>query len=138
MSRRIDFTRRGLGILLASLFISTGGAICSAKASESKEKAGIFDESIFTNRAVPQIQITISDEGMATLRRYHWKWGGNDSERVQVRATVKEGAGVYTNVAIHLKGAAGSFRPVDDKPGLTLNFGSSRRASDFTACKRYR
>jgi hypothetical protein len=112
-----------LGILLASLFILTGGVISPAKASESKEKPAKFDESIFTNRAVPRIQITISDEGMATLRRYHWKWGGNDSERVQVRATVKEGAAVYTNVAVHLKGAAGSFRPVDDKPGLTLNFG---------------
>ncbi|HKS35801.1 MAG TPA: CotH kinase family protein [Verrucomicrobiae bacterium] len=28
----------------------------------------------------------------------------------------------YSNVALHLKGAAGSFRPFDDKPALTLSF----------------
>src|SRR5262249_6524698 len=27
-----------------------------------------------------------------------------------------------TSVAVHLKGAAGSFRPVDDLPAMTLNF----------------
>ena len=30
-------------------------------------------------------------------------------------------------MAVHLKGAAGSFRPLDDKPGLTLSFDRFRR-----------
>ncbi len=35
---------------------------------------------------------------------------------------MREGGVVYRNVALHLKGAAGSFRPFDDKPALTLSF----------------
>jgi hypothetical protein len=56
---------------------------------------------------------------MATLRSTAW---GNGMERPFVKAQVWEGDTVYTNVAIHLKGAMGSFRPIDDNPGLTLNF----------------
>src|SRR5204863_8811439 len=37
-------------------------------------------------------------------------------------ATMREGGQVYTNVALHLKGGFGSFRPIDNNPGLTLNF----------------
>jgi spore coat protein H len=43
-------------------------------------------------------------------------------QRRYTRATVREGGRVYTNVAVHLKGSAGSFRQVEDRPGLTLNF----------------
>ena len=46
----------------------------------------------------------------------------SQTERPSVRATVREGELVWTNVSLHLKGAAGSFRSVDDKPALTLNF----------------
>jgi len=42
--------------------------------------------------------------------------------REYVPATVQVGASVYTNVGIHLKGAAGSFRNLGDRPALTLNF----------------
>src|SRR4029078_8839298 len=45
-------------------------------------------------------------------------WG----RRPTVKATVREGNLVYTNVALHLKGAAGRFRSVDDDPALTFNF----------------
>ena len=43
-------------------------------------------------------------------------------ERPEILANVREGGTVYSKVALHLKGAAGSFRPFDDKPALTLNF----------------
>src|SRR6185503_14721816 len=39
-----------------------------------------------------------------------------------VHCTVREGEKVYEDVAVHLKGAAGSFRNLDDRPALTLNF----------------
>src|SRR5262249_6782602 len=80
-------------------------------------------DDLFTNAIIRRISIEISEDGMNTLRRYHWRRGGNGNERVWVSATVRERNTVYTNVAAHLKGAAGSFRPVDDKPALTLNFG---------------
>ena len=73
---------------------------------------------------------------MDTLRRYRWRWGGNDEDRVQVRATVQEGGQAYTNVAVHLKGAAGSFRPVDQKPGLTLNFSKFAEGQQFHGLRK--
>lgn len=42
--------------------------------------------------------------------------------REYVRATVLEGSNVWNDVAVRLKGRTGSFRPVDDKPSLTLDF----------------
>jgi spore coat protein H len=41
--------------------------------------------------------------------------------RKYVAATVKEGGKAYKDAGVHLRGAVGSFRPLDDKPGLTLN-----------------
>ena len=88
--------------------------------------ADLFDEKL-----IPSIRIEIPEEGVDILRAYRWKWGGNDEERTNVFATVYEDKTVYTNVAIHLKGSAGSFRPFDDRPGLTLNFGKNGSPQRF-------
>ncbi len=77
-------------------------------------------EDLFTG-VVPQLRIEIPAEGMATLRQYQQVWRQPRPERVDVRATVREGGRVYTNVAIHLKGSY-TFQPIDGKPSLTLNF----------------
>jgi spore coat protein H len=76
-----------------------------------------------------RIQIEIARSDVEKLRGYYWNgWRGNRVERPEVVATVREGGIVYTNVSLHIKGAAGSFRPFDDKPALTLNF--SRHGAD--------
>jgi hypothetical protein len=69
---------------------------------------------LFTNGSIPRIQIEVSPAAYESLRR---------NPRQNVTATVKEGGKTYFNVALHLKGAAGSFRPVDSKPGMMLHFG---------------
>jgi hypothetical protein len=70
-----------------------------------------------------RINIEVTPSDVEKLRGYHWNgWRGDRVERPEVVATVREGGTVYTNVALHLKGAAGSFRPFDDKPALTLSF----------------
>jgi len=79
-----------------------------------------------------RIQIEIAPPDAERLRRYFWDgWQGRRQERPEVRATVREGGAVYTNVAVHLKGAAGSFRPFDDKPALTLSFAKYARGQRF-------
>ena len=77
---------------------------------------------MFTNFLVPRLQIEIPPEGMAILQSYEWNRTLNGQDRTNVLATIHEGNKVYTNVAVHLKGGLGSFRPVDDKPALTLSF----------------
>jgi spore coat protein H len=76
-------------------------------------------DALFAGTNVPRIQIEIPRAGMAMLERTGW---GNGQGRPTVRARVREGGRVYTNVAVHLKGAAGSFRSIDDRPCLTLHF----------------
>ena len=66
-----------------------------------------------------EIQVRRAD--LAKLRNSGGPW--NRENDPDSSATVRAGGQVWTNVAIHLKGAAGSFRPVDDLPALTLNFG---------------
>lgn len=70
-----------------------------------------------------RLHLEIAPKDVETLRGYHWNgWRGQRQERPEVRVTVREGSTLYTNVALHLKGAAGSFRPFDDKPAFTLHF----------------
>ena len=68
---------------------------------------------LFTNPVLPRLRITIGPEDMARLRR---------DGRQNVPALVQEGPVSFERVAIHLKGARGSFRSLDEKPALTLNF----------------
>jgi spore coat protein H len=71
-------------------------------------------EAIFDNKTVLPLRIEISTNELARLRR---------NDREPVRATVFEGSNVWRDVGLHVKGAAGSRRPIDDsKPALTLSF----------------
>ncbi|HWN97001.1 MAG TPA: CotH kinase family protein [Methylomirabilota bacterium] len=72
---------------------------------------------IFDNKHVLGFRIEISPSELATLRR---------NDRQPVRATVHEGTNVWRDVGLHVKGAAGSRRGIDDindGPALTLSFG---------------
>ena len=61
------------------------------------------------------------------ISRENWKSLQND-HRKPVTATVREGATVYSNVMVHVKGAAGSLRDINSNPSLTLNFGKHEKA----------
>ena len=98
------------GILCLALW--TVGAEARNSASEREENREAADD-LFSNGTLLRLQIEIAKPEMESLRK---------NPRRYVRATVRDGAAVYTNAAIHLKGSAGSFRNVDDKVGLTLNF----------------
>src|SRR5690606_6804220 len=66
-----------------------------------------------------RLTIDVSEEDADILRGYHWNgWHGARMERPKVRATVREGDRTYTDVSMHLKGSAGSFRPFDSKPAI--------------------
>jgi len=93
-------------LVLFALGLASQGIAAGAKQAEA--------ERFFTSGFIPHIQIEIAETNLAKLRR---------NARDYVRATVREGGVVHEEVGIHLKGAAGSFRPVDaDKPAFTLNF----------------
>lgn len=82
-----------------------------------------------------RIQLELTPKAEDTLRQHFQQFRGHgeldNSERPEVTLTVREGGKVYTNVAAHLKGAAGSFRPYDDKPAFTLNFSKHVKGQRF-------
>lgn len=81
------------------------------------------DEVFFREGKIPKLRIEISPEELTKL---------NKDARSFVRCTVREGEDfLYREVGIHLKGAAGSFRPVNDRPALTLNFDKFRERQKF-------
>lgn len=79
-----------------------------------------------------RMQIEVSARDMQVLRTTSFEWRRPaNSKRPEVKVTVREGDRVYTNVALHLKGSAGSFRPVDGTPGMTLNFSKHAKGQNF-------
>jgi hypothetical protein len=109
-------------ILAAVLVIAPASlSAAAAKKTSSKPKNSDASDALFNGKELPQIRIEASEAALATLRQYEWKFGPQ-TERESVKVTIREGETTYTNVALHLKGAAGSFQSVDQKPALTLNF----------------
>lgn len=89
-------------------------------AVEAKAKDKHVADELFTG-PVPVLKIEIPEAGIETLRQYHQVWRQKRPERIDVKATVREGKDVYTDVAIHLKGSF-SFQGIDSKPSMTLHF----------------
>jgi spore coat protein CotH len=71
------------------------------------------DELFKSTGPVPVLRITLDDPNLKLLRQ---------NDRLPVRARLHVSGGeTLENVGLHLKGAIGSKRGWDDKPGLTLN-----------------
>lgn len=56
--------------------------------------------------------------------------------RTYVRASIREGAIVHTNVAIHLKGGPGTYRELNDRPSFTVNFDKFTEGQTFHGLKK--
>jgi spore coat protein CotH len=99
------------------LLLPVAPAVFAATASAGRPSlvAALESDRFFADiKSVPRFVITPDKSALRSLRQ-------NPRKYVPVEIAVE---GVeFHNVGIHLKAGAGSFRPVDDKPALTLNFG---------------
>jgi hypothetical protein len=95
----------------ALMVLLAGESICQA-GGQSGDRSAAEAAALFTNAALHVIRIEIPPQGMRSLEQEPRKF---------VHASFREGAAVFTNVLIRLKGGAGSFRGLDDKPGFTLH-----------------
>jgi spore coat protein CotH len=77
---------------------------------------------------VPVFQITVDKAEADSLRR---------EPRKYVKCTLKVGDQTLKDVAIHLKGAAGSFRGFDDRPALTLNVDHFAKGQRFQGMDKF-
>ncbi len=69
-------------------------------------------DAFFKEGKIPHLTLELDKKDADSLRR---------EPRKYVKCTLKEGGQEYRDVGLHLRGAVGSFRPFDDKPGLTIN-----------------
>ena len=95
-------------ILILAVFICPFIAVPSVRAQSPEAASDAF----FKSDKVLNLEITLDKKELEALRR---------DPRKYVPCTLKDGDKTYVKVGIHVKGAAGSFRGIDDKPGLTLN-----------------
>ncbi len=76
---------------------------------------------LFTEGLIPELRIEIAEAELKTLRQGATSFVIGET-RPYVKATLTETGGVRCeNVALKLKGSAGSYRPVDDRPAFTIN-----------------
>ena len=106
-------TLRASVLLAVALTIAPRWTLVAATAADARSAQTWPGADLFTNGAVERVSIELSATNLAALK---------EDARSFVRATVREAATTYSDVAIHLKGSVGSFRPIDDKPALTLDF----------------
>jgi spore coat protein H len=106
---------------VASAWLLAGASLPALAAHPHTEAVPAAAAALFAGEWVPRLEIRIDANGLNVLR-------GNSPNRYNARnrpdalATVHEGTNIYGQVAIHLKGSAGSFREVDNKPAFTLHF----------------
>ncbi|MBX9681458.1 MAG: CotH kinase family protein [Gemmataceae bacterium] len=105
---------------LVPVFAAAGLIAFAASEAPSQSKKEAAE--LFSGGKVLEIAIEIAPKEMDALRR---------EPRKYAKATIKEGGKVYTDVGIHLKGAAGSFRGVDDKANFTLNMDKFNDGQSF-------
>lgn len=116
-SRRAKSCRHLLTICFLVVLMAIG-ASTAAPLERRQDKSDDF----FESGRVATLRIEIARTNLNRLRR---------NGREYVPATVRDGDRVYEEVGIHLKGAAGSSRGLDENPALTLNFDKFREGQKF-------
>ena len=104
------------------------------KPDPARARHRVETDRLFAGLRVLRIEIEIPPEGEEALRGWYWRRGA--VSRPQAKATVREGGQVYRDVAVHLKGSAGSFRSIDDQPALTLKFDKNIPGQRFHGLKQ--
>ena len=113
--------RGAFWIIFACLLMCGAPVLRAASYRPVANRLSVGDELFTNNAGVRHLQIEISNEGIEALRKFSFR-SRQEGQRTNVAATVREGNSLWTNVAVHIKGAYGSFQGIDGKPALTLNF----------------
>lgn len=113
MRRLLPFLLVPVAAALAWQFTRIEDQTLTPLAVPERPAKALPGDAIFKQPTLLNFKLELSKEAMDALRR---------EPRKYTSATVTIDGQVITNVAIHLKGAAGSFRNVDDRPSFTVSF----------------
>ncbi len=105
-----------LGWLLVPALLLGGLSVLCLPPVEAGQNPAADSDAFFLMGKVIDLHLEIGPKELDSLRR---------EPRKYVKATLKEKTKdketIYKDVGVHVKGAAGSTRSIDDKPGLTIN-----------------
>jgi spore coat protein H len=109
-------------MLFSRLILVLTMTVCGAVTAIAQKKDETID--LFKPAGpLPNLKVTVDQSHLKLLIQ--------DPRKYQPAITVQIGEKTYTDVGIHLKGAAGSFRGWNEKPGLTLNFDKFTKDQNF-------
>ena len=123
---------RIIAICVGWVVLALGGRGIAASSERTNSESAYLSD-MFAGRTVLHFQIEIPAAGVRALAMHDW----DTRHRPNALATVKEGGQVYTNVEVHVKGGAGSYRPIDNNPALTLNFEKNAPGQTFHGLKKF-
>jgi spore coat protein H len=128
----MNLISRILVVHLAGAALALSGRVFAASSDVTNSETTYLAD-LFAGRTVLRLQIEIPRSGMRDLSEHDW----DNHHRPNALATVNEGGHVYTNVEVHVKGGAGSYRPIDNNPALTLNFEKNAPGQTFHGLKKF-
>lgn len=108
-------------LTLLALLLSTGCGKPASATPVTKDQVADREAAQFFAGPVQSFEVRIADNFVESLRQ---------DGRKAVPATVIVGTNVFESVSVHVKGAAGSTRSIDDNPALTLSFGKFKEGQD--------
>lgn len=113
-----------------------GRLLCALVLVAARVESARCDDTLFESSAIPRIEIRLAEGAADGLRE--------DPRRyvacTLTVGTVGEDGGepeIHEEVAIRLKGSAGSFQGLDDKPGFTVNMDAWRPTRRFRGLDKF-
>jgi spore coat protein H len=117
-------TKEGDRIIALSLPLDAVQSMRKAKESERIEKSAALFAGL-----IPTLHLKINPKGLEQLRK---------DPRNYIEGEIEEAGGkTYNNIAIKLKGSAGSFQGIDQRPGFSINCSKYKGGDRFHGLKRF-
>ena len=120
-----------LWIGIATLLLGGCGELesSSTPTADSVVAAENASDAFFAQGRVIELKLELPETSANALR---------ENPRAYVKATlVEDGQKKFVDVGVKLKGAAGSFRDLDDRPALTLHAGKFDKKQRFHALEKF-
>ena len=96
---------------------------------KAKEKNRIEQSTALFAGLIPTLNLRIDPKAMEVLRK---------EPRSYVEATIEEAGGkTFEHIAVKLKGSAGSFQGIDQRPGFSINCSKYKGGDRFHGLKRF-
>ena len=115
-------------IRFAIICLAVPLALAVPESTPAADKPQEESDAFFKTAKVIDVAIDAGKTESDSLRR---------EPRKYVKTTLKVGDKTYKDVGIHIKGAVGSLRPFDDKPGLTLNMDKFAEGQRFNGMDKF-